>query len=197
MICTYFSSYIHVGFFFYGIDDTDEAKGDETSPDNETTSGAASTDSEVDFSSIESLLNPDSESVRTQVENYVIKNPKLLTELLSVNFSDLVTVFKDILEEVSRDQPEAPLEEAYVRLFEVIEARGAEGVRDLAGVTSSSSGPPAAKVIKVVDRYLQAGSELHQFDILRDENRVAALFDLMEDRVVVDQDDELVNDDEL
>ena len=79
-----------------------------------------------------------------------------------------------------------------------LQARGAEGVRDLAGgVTSSSSDPPAAKVIKVVDRYLQAGSELHQFDILRDENRVAALFDLMEDRVVVDQDDELVNDDEL
>ena len=81
--------------------------------------------------------------------------------------------------------------------FPVKLARGAEGVRDLAGVTSSSSDPPAAKVIKVVDRYLQAGSELHQFDILRDENRVAALFDLMEDRVVVDQDDELVNDDEL
>ena len=163
----------------------------------------------------------------------MIKNPRLLTELLSVNFSDLVAVFKDIIEEVIDDRSSdlvtghsdqgdqmTSLEEAYVRLFRIIEKRGAAGVVDLAPKTTSdhvtSSDHSDAKVMKIVDKHLQRlasdhqelltksdskleefHSKLKKFDILRNEKRVAALLDLMEDKLVTDWDnDELSSEEE-
>jgi hypothetical protein len=43
---------------------------------------------------IEDFLNPKSSSIRRLVEHHVLKNPNLLSEMLSLNFSDLLNVFQ-------------------------------------------------------------------------------------------------------
>ena len=135
----------------------------------------------------------------------MIKNPRLMTELLSVRFSDLVAVFKDILDQVTFEREEnsaleghegpetsdsvlsesrvkqhrfaTPLEEAYVRLFEILRERGAEGISDLApklqvhstkaatnsnpssklGEDAGDSGEDEGYVSDITDKYLKAG----------------------------------------
>merc|ERR1712179_776454 len=44
----------------------------------------------IDFSKLENFLHPKSGSLRRIIEERVIKRPKILSEMLSVNFSDLV-----------------------------------------------------------------------------------------------------------
>ena len=127
-----------------------------------------------------------------------------MTELLSVRFSDLVAVFKDILDQVTFEREEnsalegqegpetsdsvlsesrvkqprfaTPLEEAYVRLFEILRERGAEGISDLAPKVHSTkkaattpnpssklseaagdSGDEEGYVSDITDKYLKAG----------------------------------------
>ena len=135
----------------------------------------------------------------------MIKNPRLMTELLSVRFSDLVAVFKDILDQVTFEREEnsaleghegpetsdsvlsesrvkqhrfaTPLEEAYVRLFEILRERGAKGISDLApksqvhspkaattsnpssklGEAAEDSGEDEGYVSDITDKYLKAG----------------------------------------
>ena len=129
-----------------------------------------------------------------------------MTELLSVRFSDLVAVFKDILDQVTFEREEnfaleghqspetsdsvlsesrvkqprfaTPLEEAYVRLFEILREQGAEGISDLAPKLQShstkaatpppnpssklseaagDSGEDEGYVSDITDKYLKAG----------------------------------------
>ena len=63
---------------------------------------------------IEDFLNPDSSSIRRLIEHHVLKNPNLLSEMLTVKFSDLLNLFQDIL--VNK---EGSIEAAYVELFQV------------------------------------------------------------------------------
>merc|ERR1711974_283235 len=101
-----------------------------------------------------------------------------MTELLSVRFSDLVAVFKDILDQVTFEREEnsaleghegpetsdsvlsesrvkpprfaTPLDEAYVRLFEILRERGAEGISDLApkvhSIKAATTPNPSSKL---------------------------------------------------
>ncbi len=63
---------------------------------------------------IEDFLNPDSRSIRRLIEHHVLKNPNLLSEMLTVKFSDLLNLFQDIL--VNK---EGSIEAAYLELFQV------------------------------------------------------------------------------
>jgi len=47
----------------------------------------------LDFN-IEDFLNPKSSSIKRLIEHHVIKNPNLLSEMLSMRFSDLLNVFQ-------------------------------------------------------------------------------------------------------
>ena len=81
----------------------------------------------IDLSKLETLLNPNSARIRELIEKHVLKNPKLLTEMLSVDFEDLVRVFKHFARKESLSS-----EAAYLRLFELLESEAAEGVTELA-----------------------------------------------------------------
>jgi hypothetical protein len=49
----------------------------------------------VDEFQLEDFLHPDSSSIRRLIEHHVLKNPNLLTEMLSVKFSDLGSILRN------------------------------------------------------------------------------------------------------
>ena len=51
----------------------------------------------VAFSKLEEFLNPDNAAIKKLVEHRVLKNPTVLSELLDVNFSDLLKAFQNII----------------------------------------------------------------------------------------------------
>ena len=81
----------------------------------------------IDLSKLENFLHPDSGSLRQIVEERVIKQPKILSEMLSVNFSDLIEVFQDLFRK-HKDQMKT-LEEIYIEFFNLVEEEGSEGIR--------------------------------------------------------------------
>ena len=85
-----------------------------TSSDDTANDVSEKTSKKVADFQIEDFLNPDSSSIRRLIEHHVLKNPNLLSEMLSVKFSDLLNLFQDIL--VNK---EGSIEAAYVELFQV------------------------------------------------------------------------------
>ena len=57
------------------------------------------------------------------IEHRVLKNPNVLSELLAVNFNDLLIVFKRLM-----SSKVASLEAAYLHLLQIAEDDGAEGI---------------------------------------------------------------------
>ena len=57
------------------------------------------------------------------IEHRVLKNPNVLSELLEVNFNDLLIVFKRLM-----SSKVASLEAAYLHLLQIAEDDGAEGI---------------------------------------------------------------------
>lgn len=81
------------------------------------------------FKSLENFLNPDSAAIKKLIEHRVLKNPNLLSELLEVNFGDLLSVFKRLM---NSKVASASLEAAYLHLLQIAEDEGAEGISKLA-----------------------------------------------------------------
>jgi hypothetical protein len=84
-----------------------------TTTDNSQTNADTKSTNFAEFQ-LEDFLHPDSSSIRRLIEHHVLKNPNLLTEMLSVKFSDLLNLFQDIL--VNK---EGSIEAAYLELFQV------------------------------------------------------------------------------
>ena len=81
----------------------------------------------IDISKLENFLHPNSGSLRQIVEERVIKQPKILSEMLSVNFSDLIEVFQDLFRK-HKDEFKT-LEDIYIEFFNLVEEEGSEGIR--------------------------------------------------------------------
>ena len=77
---------------------------------------------------MENFLNPDSAAIKKLIEHRVLKNPNLLSELLEVNFGDLLSVFKKLM----NSKVASSLEAAYLHLLQIAEDEGAEGISQLA-----------------------------------------------------------------
>ena len=81
----------------------------------------------IDLSKLENFLHPNSGSLRQIIEDRVLKQPKILSELLSVNFSDLVAVFQDLFRQHKTNLK--TLDEIYTELLDLVEKEGSEGIR--------------------------------------------------------------------
>jgi len=84
----------------------------------------------IDFSKLENFLHPKSGSLRRIIEERVIKRPKILSEMLSVNFSDLVVVFQDLF--IRHKNKDKTLEEIYTELLDFVDKEGSEGIQNYA-----------------------------------------------------------------
>ena len=84
----------------------------------------------VAFSKLEEFLNPDNAAIKKLVEHRVLKNPTVLSELLDVNFSDLLKAFQNIISSSKASSIEA----AYLHLLQLVEDEGAGGIARLAAV---------------------------------------------------------------
>jgi len=72
------------------------------------------------FGNMIGFLKPASEAVQKVIEETTFQNPKILAELLSIDFGDLLKVFQHIFVESNS------IEEAYRTLFEGVSQLGAE-----------------------------------------------------------------------
>ena len=90
-------------------------------------------DDKIDFSKLENFLHPNSGSLRQIIEDRVLKHPKILSEMLSVNFNDLVAVFQDLFQQ----QKSKTIEEVYVDFLKLVEQEGSEGIQRYAGSLKS------------------------------------------------------------
>ena len=88
-------------------------------------------DDKIDFSKLENFLHPDSGSLRQIIEDRVIKHPKILSEMLSVNFNDLVSVFQDLFHQ--KKSKHKTIEEIYIDFLDLVEQEGSEGIQRYAG----------------------------------------------------------------
>lgn len=79
----------------------------------------------VAFSKLEDFLNPDNSAIKKLIEHRVLKNPTVLSELLNVDFADLLQVFESLTSTTS-------LEAAYLHLLQLVEDEGAQGISKLA-----------------------------------------------------------------
>ena len=79
------------------------------------------------FTKLEDFLNPDNAAIKKLIEHRVLKNPTVLSELLKVEFSDLLRVFENIMEAKSTS-----VEAAYLHLLQLVEDEGAPGISKLA-----------------------------------------------------------------
>ena len=84
-------------------------------------------DDKIDFSKLENFLHPNSGSLRQIIEDRVIKHPKILSEMLSVNFNDLVAVFQDLFHQ--QKSKHKTIEEIYVEFLNLVEQEGSEGIQ--------------------------------------------------------------------
>ena len=84
----------------------------------------------IDFSKLENFLHPKSGSLRQIIEERVIKQPKILSEMLSVNFSDLVAVFQDLF--LQQNSKHRTVDEIYTELLDFVDKEGSEGIRNYA-----------------------------------------------------------------
>ena len=90
----------------------------------------------VAFSKLEEFLNPDNAAIKKLVEHRVLKNPTVLSELLDVNFSDLLKAFQNIISSSKASSIEA----AYLHLLQLVEDEGAGGIARLAAVDDDDEG---------------------------------------------------------
>lgn len=79
----------------------------------------------IAFSKLEDFLNPDNSAIKKLIEHRVLKNPTVLSELLNVDFADLLRVFESLTSTTS-------LEAAYLHLLQLVEDEGAQGISKLA-----------------------------------------------------------------
>ena len=66
------------------------------------------------ISSLEDFLNPDNMAIQKLIEHHVLKNPTVLSELLTAKFSDLVTVFHGLMK-----SKVSTVEGAYLKLLKI------------------------------------------------------------------------------
>merc|ERR1719189_2197545 len=90
----------------------------------------------VAFSKLEEFLNPDNAAIKKLVEHRVLKNPTVLSELLDVNFSDLLKAFQNIF----GSSKASSIEAAYLHLLQLVEDEGAGGIARLAAVDDDEEG---------------------------------------------------------
>ena len=81
----------------------------------------------IDVSKLENFLHPNSGSLRRIIEDRVIKQPKILSEMLSVDFNDLITVFQHLFRQ--HKSKLKTVEEIYTDFLNLIEEEGSEGIR--------------------------------------------------------------------
>lgn len=79
------------------------------------------------FSRLEDFLNPDNSAIKKLIEHRVLKNPTVLSELLDVNFSDLLTVFSHLISTKATS-----VEAAYLHVLQIVEDEGSSGISRLA-----------------------------------------------------------------
>ena len=70
--------------------------------------------SKVIFEKLEDFLNPDNTAIQKLIEHHVLKNPTVLSELLTAKFSDLVTVFHGLMK-----SKVSTVEGAYLKLLKI------------------------------------------------------------------------------
>ena len=80
------------------------------------------------ISRLADFLNPDNGAIKNLIEHRVLKNPRLLSELLEVNFSDLLTVFQNLIQTKATS-----VEAAYLHVLQLVEDEGATGISKMAG----------------------------------------------------------------
>merc|ERR1719412_2345814 len=90
----------------------------------------------VAFSKLEEFLNPDNAAIKKLVEHRVLKNPTVLSELLDVNFSDLLKAFQNIF----GSSKASSIEAAYLHLLQLVEDEGAGGIARLAAGDDGGDG---------------------------------------------------------
>ena len=66
------------------------------------------------ISSLEDFLNPNNMAIQKLIEHHVLKNPTVLSELLTAKFSDLVTVFHGLMK-----SKVSTVEGAYLKLLKI------------------------------------------------------------------------------
>ena len=74
------------------------------------------------FDKLEDFLNPTNPAIKKLIEHHVIKKPTVLSELLTAKFSDLVTVFRGLM-----NSKVSTVEAAYLHLLHIVEEKGAQG----------------------------------------------------------------------
>ena len=74
------------------------------------------------FDKLEDFLNPSNPAIKKLIEHHVIKKPTVLSELLTAKFSDLVTVFRGLM-----NSKVSTVEAAYLHLLHIVEEKGAQG----------------------------------------------------------------------
>jgi len=75
------------------------------------------------FDKLEDFLNPSNPAIKKLIEHHVIKKPTVLSELLTAKFSDLVTVFRGLM-----NSKVSTVEAAYLHLLHMVEEKGAQGI---------------------------------------------------------------------
>ena len=78
------------------------------------------------FDKLEDFLNPSNPAIKKLIEHHVIKKPTVLSELLTAKFSDLVTVFRGLM-----NSKVSTVEAAYLHLLHMVEEKGAQGMHVL------------------------------------------------------------------
>lgn len=97
------------------------------------------------FTKLEEFLNPNNNAVKKLIEHRVLKNPTVLSELLSVKFSDLVKVFHNLMQSKSTS-----METAYLHLLQIVEDEGAEGIAQLSAEIDDLQGRHDGEFIEAV-----------------------------------------------
>ena len=104
-----------------------EDKNKQDQPENNITLTNNDAADAIDFSKLENFLHPKSGSLRRLIEERVIKHPKILSEMLAVNFSDLVAVFQDLFRQ-NADKVKT-IDEVYIELLDLVDEEGSEGIK--------------------------------------------------------------------
>ncbi len=72
-------------------------------------------------------MNPDNSAIKKLIEHRVLKNPTVLSELMEIEFSDLLQVFDELM-----SRKYSSIEQAYLTLLQIVEDDGAKSIKELA-----------------------------------------------------------------
>lgn len=106
-----------------------------------------------DFSNMINFLKPASKAVEKVIKEITLENPEVLTELLSLDFTDLLKVFQRIFVQSNS------IEEAYRTLFKGIGEKGADNfVKTVFASETSKDSEKDNKVEEMVTKFVSTMS---------------------------------------